>query len=153
VPRGQDYPAQLQAALRAKGHDVIVSNQGINGDTTGGALSRLDAALGPDAKIAIVEFGANDLRRHVPPQLMRANMAEIVRTLRARGVEVLVVGLGRLDLSAVAKASGALYAQWTLPPGRYRARDGAHFNAEGYAIVVRHMLPQVETLIARVLHK
>ena len=153
VPRGQDYPAQLQAALRAKGHDVIVSNQGVNGDTTGGALSRLDAAIDPGTDIAIVEFGANDLRRHLPQQRMRTNLVEIMRTLRARGVEVLVVGLGRLDLSAVAKASGALYAQWNLPPGKYRARDGAHFNAEGYAIVVRRMLPQVETLIARVLHK
>jgi acyl-CoA thioesterase-1 len=152
VPRGQDYPAQLQAALRANGQDVIVSNQGVNGDTTGGALSRLDAAIGPDTNIAMVEFGVNDLRRHVPRQRMRANVAEIVRTLRARGIEVLVVGLGRLDLSAVAKASGALYAQWNLPPGKYRARDGAHLNAEGYAIVVRQMLPQVETLIARVLH-
>lgn len=153
LPRGQDYPAQLQAALRAKGNDIVVTNAGVNGDTTSGALSRFDAAIDPDTKIAIVEFGANDLRHHVPPQRMRANLAKIVRTLRARGVEVLVIGLGRLDLSAIAKASGALYAQWSLPPGKYRAGDGAHFNAEGYAIVVRHMLPQVETLIARVLHK
>ncbi len=35
-------------------------------------------------------------------------------------------------------------------PGQYRARDGAHFNAEGYRIVVARMLPQVEALIAAV---
>jgi lysophospholipase L1-like esterase len=62
---------------------------------------------------------------------------------------VLIVGLGSLDLADVARANGVLYAQWNLPPGQYRARDHAHFNAQGYAIVVGRMLPQVEALIKR----
>jgi lysophospholipase L1-like esterase len=37
-----------------------------------------------------------------------------------------------------------------LPPGQYRARDHTHYNAQGYAIVVTRMLPQIETLIAHV---
>jgi hypothetical protein len=37
-----------------------------------------------------------------------------------------------------------------LPRGKYRASDGAHYNAEGYAILVGQMLPQVEELIRRV---
>ena len=69
--------------------------------------------------------------------------------MRARSIEVLVVGLGSLDLADVAHANNVLYAQWTLPAGKYRASDGPHFNAEGYKIVVERMLPQVETLIAR----
>jgi lysophospholipase L1-like esterase len=81
---------------------------------------------------------------------VRARLAEIVRSLRARHVQVMLVGLGRLDFSALAKAQGAAYAQFRLPPGQYRARDGAHFNAQGYAILVRRMLPAVEALIARV---
>ena len=31
--------------------------------------------------------------------------------------------------------------QMKLPRGKYRARDGAHFNARGYAILVKRMLP------------
>ena len=150
VPRAQAYPAQLQAALRKKGYDVAVSNAGISGDTTAGALRRFDNAIAPGTKIAIVELGTNDLRLRVPPQRLRAILNEIVRTLRARGIEVLLVGLGSLDLADVARANDVPYAQWKLPPGRYRARDGAHFNARGYAIVVARMLPQVEALIARV---
>ncbi len=34
--------------------------------------------------------------------------------------------------------------------GKYRARDHAHYNAQGYAIVVGRMLPQVEALLKRV---
>jgi acyl-CoA thioesterase I len=150
VPRARTYPAQLQAALRKKGYDVDVANAGINGDTTTGALARFDNAIGPDTDIAIVEFGVNDLRRGATMAIVRAQMTEIVRTLRARGIQVLVIGLGRLDLSNVASTNGALYEQWNLPRGKYRASDGQHFNAEGYAVVVARMLPQVEAMIARI---
>jgi len=81
---------------------------------------------------------------------MRTNVAEIVRTLQKRRIAVLLIGLGPLDLSGVARANNVPYAQFKLPPGKYRARDGAHFNAEGYRIVVARMLPQVEALIAAV---
>ena len=144
------YPAQLLAALRAKGHDVEVRNEGVNGGTTAGALQRFDMAIAPGTDIAIVEFGTNDLRHGVPMKTVQARLAEIVRSLRARHIQVLVIGLGRLDFSALARAHGAAYAQWRLPPGRYRARDGAHFNTEGYALLVARMLPAVEALIARV---
>jgi acyl-CoA thioesterase-1 len=84
VPRAQAYPEQMQAALRKKGYDVAVSNAGVSGETSGGALKRFDRAIAPDTRIAIVEFGTNDLRLHVPARKMHANLNEIVRTLRAR---------------------------------------------------------------------
>ena len=153
VARDEAYPAQLQMLLRKKGYDVSVTNEGISGDTTAGALKRFDAAIAPGTDIVLVEFGTNDLRQHVLPQRMRANVSEIVRTLRKRGIDVLLIGLGSLDLSAVARANGVPYAQWTLPPGKYRARDNAHFNAEGYSIVIARMLPQVEELLKHAARK
>jgi acyl-CoA thioesterase-1 len=150
VPLKDAYPAQLQAALRAKGQDVEVSNAGQNGDTTLGALRRFDLAIAPGTDIAIVELGTNDLRMGVPQKTIEARLTEIIRSLRARHIRVLVIGLGRLDLSAVATANDVPYQQWRLPPGQYRARDGAHFHAEGYAILVRQTLPAVEALIGRV---
>jgi acyl-CoA thioesterase I len=150
VPRKDAYPAQLQTLLRKKGYDVTVENVGVPGDTTAGALRRFDAAIAPGTDIAIVEFGTNDLRMRVPAKRMRSNLAEIVRSLRKRGIEVLLIGLGSLDLADVATAQRVPYAQWKLPPGKYRARDHAHYNAQGYAIVIERMLPQVEQLIAKV---
>ena len=38
----QDFPTQLEAALRARGLNASVSNGGINGVTTGGLAARLD---------------------------------------------------------------------------------------------------------------
>ena len=70
--------------------------------------------------------------------------------MRARQIEVLVIGLGGLNLGDVARAENVrLSPNGTLPPGKYRARDRAHFNAQGYAILVARMLPQVETLLNR----
>ncbi|HEY1475913.1 MAG TPA: GDSL-type esterase/lipase family protein [Pseudolabrys sp.] len=147
------YPAQLEALLRKKGYDVDVANEGISGDTTAGALKRFDWAIAPGTNIAIVEFGTNDLRAGASMQTLRARLTELIRSLRARSIEVLLIGLRSLDLADVARANDVLYAQWNLPEGKYRASDGAHYNAEGYKIVIERMLPQVETLIARVTRK
>jgi len=150
VAKTDAYPAELERKLRAKGLDVDVRNAGVSGDTSAGALKRLDLAVDPDTNIVLVEVGTNDLRLHVPAAKMRANIAEIVRILQKRRILVMLIGLGSLDLADVAREAKVPYAQFKLPPGKYRARDGAHFNAEGYRIVVARMLPQVESLIAAV---
>jgi len=150
VAREKAYPAQLQALLREKGYDVTVKNAGIAGDTAAGALKRFDMAIDPGTAICILEFGTNDLRSGASMKTVRARLAELIRSLHARRIEVLVIGLGKLDLAEVAMANDALYVQWKLPRGKYRARDGAHFNAEGYSILVGRMLPQIEALIQRV---
>lgn len=150
VPRNQAYPAQLQARLRKKGYDVVVKNAGIGGDTTKNALRRFDLAIDPDTDICIVEFGLNDHRRGASLKAVNSRVTELVRSLRARHIEVLVLGLGGLKFHRLAAANDALSLDFTLPPHKYRARDHAHFNAQGYAILVTRMLPQVETLIRRV---
>src|SRR6266446_10754819 len=89
VPESQAYPAQLEAALRARGHQVTVTNQGINGDTTTGVLARLDSAVPSGTNIVILKIGINDLvNRHVSPETIVANKRTIVERLRAKGAEV-----------------------------------------------------------------
>ncbi len=114
VPHKDAYPAQLQALLRKRGFDVVVDNAGINGGTLLDALLHFDEAIAPDTDIAIVEFGTNDLRGRASMKTVRARLTELIRSLRARRIEVLVIGLGKLDLSDVARSNGVLYAQWTF---------------------------------------
>jgi acyl-CoA thioesterase-1 len=149
VPREKAYPAQLQAALRKKGYDVTVKNAGIAGDTAAHALKRFDLAIDTTTDICIVEFGINDRHNGASMMQVRARLTEIVHTLRARRIQVLLVGSGGLSFTKLAKANDALYVDWKLPTHKYRARDGAHFNAKGYAILVARMLPQVEALVRR----
>ena len=94
VPRKEAYPAQLQAALRKKGYDVVVDQCRHQRRHPADALKRFDQAIGPDTDIAIVEFGTNDLRRRVSMKPVRARLTEIIRALRARNIEVLLIGFG-----------------------------------------------------------
>src|ERR1700761_2900648 len=66
VSRGQAYPAQLEALLRAKGLNVRVINAGINGDTTGGMLARLDRVVPKGTSVVILQPGGNDRRKLAP---------------------------------------------------------------------------------------
>src|SRR5436190_24016631 len=59
-PSKDDYPALLEAALRAKGHDVTVANAGVWGDTTRGVMTRLDKAVPDGTQIVLLHIGNND---------------------------------------------------------------------------------------------
>src|SRR4051812_33077656 len=56
---GQAFPEQLETALKGRGLDVSVTNAGVSGDTSSDGLARLDWSVPPDAKLVIVELGAN----------------------------------------------------------------------------------------------
>jgi len=157
VARDGTYPAQLEAALRARGYDVTIVNAGRNGDMTAEGMVRLDGAFADGAEAAIVFLGRNDWRKGVPAVAIARNLDTIVATLRASGLEVLLVGFAPNDFSAVAEKNGALYYpdffEGVTTLGRKRGRYtvngdiGRHLNAEGYAVVVGRMLPSVEQLI------
>src|ERR1700748_1853073 len=61
VSPGESYPAQLEAMLHAKGINASVANAGINGDTTGGMLARLDSAVPQGTSVVILQPGGNDM--------------------------------------------------------------------------------------------
>src|SRR5215510_8952515 len=87
------FPAQLERALKARGHSVEIINAGVSGDTTAGGLERLKWAI-PDATDAVIlELGANDALRGLDPVLTTANLEKIILALKSAGVEVLLAGM------------------------------------------------------------
>src|SRR5262249_37730146 len=74
----QAFPSQLADALKAKGFDVDIVNAGVSGDTTAAALARFDWAIPEGVDAVILEFGANDALRGLPPQQARANLEKIL---------------------------------------------------------------------------
>lgn len=92
----QSYPAQLEAALRADGRNVRISNAGVSGDTTAAGRQRLAFTLDsqpakPD--LVLLELGGNDLLRGLPPEQTRANLAAMLDELRKRGIPVVLMRL------------------------------------------------------------
>ena len=81
LPAQDGFTAQLQEVLQGSGHDVVVQNAGVSGDTTAGGWSRLEWALADGADAVIVELGANDMLRGIDPGSARSNLAAILATL------------------------------------------------------------------------
>ena len=90
----ESYPYLLQEKLNADGHDYEVVNAGVSGDTSLGGLERADWVLEQDnAKILILELGANDLLRGVPVAKMKANLDQIIRKAKAKNLKILLCGM------------------------------------------------------------
>lgn len=167
LPRDAGFAARLEAALRAEGRDVEVIDAGVSGDTTDMGLARLDWSVPADADAVIVELGANDALRGLPPAEARKNLDEIVGRLTARGQKVLVAGMiAPRNLGAaygaafdpifaeIAAKHGALLYPFFLEGVALRPDrtlpDGLHPNAEGVNVIVAGILPKVRDLLARV---
>lgn len=163
----EGFPEQLGRALAKAGHEnVKVVNAGVSGDTTSGGLARLDWAVGPGADAVIVELGANDALRAIDPGITRRNLDEIVSRLKARGLPILLAGmyappnLGRdygdefnPIFAELAEREGLVFYPFFLEgvaaDPALNLGDGIHPTAEGVAIIVERILPEVEKLIER----
>lgn len=90
----QGWVALLQTKLDEQGESHIIHNESISGDTTAGGLARIDQALAlhkPD--VVIIELGANDGLRGLPPLLIKNNLAEISHRAQQTGAKVLLLSM------------------------------------------------------------
>ena len=89
----QAYPALLQKRLDAAGLSYEVVNAGVSGDTSAGALRRIDWALDGDVKVLIVALGGNDALRGLPVEQLEQNLTTIVERADARKIKVILAGM------------------------------------------------------------
>jgi acyl-CoA thioesterase-1 len=174
LPEAEGFVPQLEAWLRARGHDVTVINAGVSGDTTAGGLARVAWTLDGGGDAMIVALGGNDLLRGLDPALSRANLRGILEVARERGVPVLLIGLPapgnygpefkaafEAMYPELAAEFGVLYLPSFLAPLEGRAGegqamrelvqpDGIHPSAAGVALIVEAVGPSVEALLAQV---
>lgn len=91
IPLESGWAQLLRARLRDKGYPHRVVNGSVSGETTGGGLTRLPAALAQhQPAIVVVELGGNDGLRGLPVKQLRTNLSALVRRARATGAEVLL---------------------------------------------------------------
>ena len=88
------WASLLQARLKQERMDYTVINASISGETTSGGVARIAATLkAHKPRVIIVELGANDGLRGLPPREMRANLAKIVARSQRAKARVLLVGM------------------------------------------------------------
>ena len=147
VPQNQTYPAQMEAALRARGHHVTVTN--VSAGTAAGVLQRLDSAVPPGTDIVILKIGEHELKfDHASPDAVSANRRAIVERLHAKGVEVYRLS----DPVSLLMERGLpnLIAEHLIVEPNCSPLVACHATAAGLAIVVRRSLPAIEALVRTV---
>ncbi|MES0132191.1 arylesterase [Mesorhizobium sp. M0029] len=164
---GDGFTDKLQAALRAKGHDVTVANAGVSGDTSSGGLARLDWSVPDGTRLVILELGANDMLRGVLPSITEKNLDDMLAKLKARKIAVLLAGMRAApNLGAdYQNAFDAIYpklaAKYDVPlypffldgvagQSGLQLEDGLHPNPKGVAAMVERIMPAVEKAVAAV---
>lgn len=141
--KGMDYPAQLSRLL---GEPVV--NLGVPGDTTAGALARIDQVLKLEPRLVFLTLGGNDLKNGVAREAAFANLRAIVSQLQQAGALVVIGGiqvpmLGRGFGDAyqrLARETGALLLDNVFDGIMGNASlmsDQIHPNDQGYAILAR----------------
>ena len=158
-------PAQLQAEVNALKTPAVIRGAGVAGDTTATGLARLDRSVRSDTDICIVALGGNDLLQFIDPRTSRANLDKIVRRLKARGIQVVLVGIkAPPELGAFARTFDGIYASLAAEHGvplyadilagvaRDRAlnqQDGIHPNARGVAVIAKRLAPVIRDAVRR----
>lgn len=157
APSEQAWPVRLAQLTGWQ-----VDNEGVNGDTSAGALERLKALLSNNSYDAVlVGIGGNDMLRGVSAQSTKDNVAAIVRMALEHTAYVAVIAtpapeplraaVGTLSdagfYEEVTKAENAL-----LIPGVYSAvlsdaalrSDRIHANAQGYETVAQQLADRLK---------
>jgi acyl-CoA thioesterase-1 len=163
---GQSYPDYLQGDLDKLHYHYRVVNEGVSGNTTKDGVERLQEILALHPAVAVVEFGGNDGLRGLRIDDTRANLDQIVRTLKSAGVKVALAGItlppnyGPDYIKQFDDTYTVLAKKYRVPmlpfllkdvygvPGMMQ-RDQTHATAKGNVVVAQN----VEQLVLPLLRK
>jgi acyl-CoA thioesterase-1 len=164
----QAYPALIEKRLVQEGYAYQVTNAGVSGETSAGALRRIDWVLRQPVSILVVETGANDGLRGQDPDATRANIQGILDRARQKSPSprILLLGmqappnLGPLYTSrfralypSLAQANHVPLVPFLLEgvaghPSLNQA-DGIHPNPEGHRLLAETVWGGLEPLLVR----
>ncbi len=153
----QAYPALLQHSIDSAGLAFTVVNAGLSGETSAGALRRVEWLLRGPVDVFVLETGANDALRGLNIDSTRANIVGIIREVRkARpGARICLIQMEAppnmgpqyapfRDLyPSIAKSEGVTLLPFLLAgvagyPALNQA-DGMHPNVRGERIVAANV--------------
>ncbi|MCG6928067.1 MAG: arylesterase [Acidobacteria bacterium] len=162
----EGYPARIQEKLDAAGLRYRVVNAGVSGETSAGALRRMDWLLRQEVAVLVLETGANDGLRGQDPGATRANIQAIFD--RARQQEpppnLVLVAMEALPnygedyresfraiYPELAEANDAVLVPFFLEGvagnPELNQPDGIHPTAEGHERVAENVWKALEPLL------
>lgn len=168
LPMAQSYPLIIAERIEELGLPLDVVNAGVSGETSAGALRRVDWLLQQPFDILVLETGANDMLRGARPEDVEANIQAIVDRVRERRPDARIVLAGmraapnlgqryvasfeavyprlaeKNPLAFIPFILEGVAAEPTLNLG-----DGMHPNAEGQRQVAENVWEVLEAVVMR----
>lgn len=90
----ESFPAVIQERLDSLGLQYEVINAGLSGETTAAGRNRINWVLNQDIDIFVLELGANDGLRGVPPSETKRNLQAIIDTVKERDPDTKIILTG-----------------------------------------------------------
>ena len=104
VEPDQAYPALIQQKIDSAGLNYRVVNAGVSGETSAGALRRIDWLLREPVAILVLETGANDGLRGQDPDSIRANVQAVIDRVHVTQPQARVVLVGMNSMPNLGRA-------------------------------------------------
>ena len=164
------YPRVLERIARDAGWPIEVSIWAANGHTTADGLANAHDIARWAPHVAVVALGGNDALRGTPAPTVRANLDQLLATLRPSSSYLVVAGMRALPAHgevhgaafhlAFRDAAAVYDAVWMpfLLEGvaarpEYNQADGVHPNATGARIVGANLWPYVRWAFQQLLER
>ncbi len=167
-PAHDAYPAVIQRIADSAGVKADIVNAGLSGETSAGALRRVDWLLRQKPDVVVIETGANDGLRGLDPDSTAANIRALIERVRTEqpSARLLLVQMeAPTNLGAqytrefhslfakVAAAEKVPLAPFLLDHvagiARLNQGDGIHPTPEGAEIAAHNLWPSLEKVLAR----
>jgi acyl-CoA thioesterase-1 len=162
----QAYPALIQQKIDSAGLAFRVVNAGVSGETSAGARRRVDWLLREPVAVLVLETGANDGLRGLPPDSLRANIQAVFDRAKSLSPapKLVLVGmrvppnLGRAYTErfdavypVLARENGAELVPFLLDGvggiPRLNQADGIHPTAEGQRVMAETVWKVLEPVL------
>jgi len=165
----ESLPALIQAKVKADSLPYHVINAGVSGETSAGGLARIDLLINKSIDVFVLELGANDILRGIPPQTTASNLQAIINKIKAKHPQAKMALLGmelpewipgafagafRAVFKQVAQANQMAFVPFLLDGvagvAHLNLRDGLHPTAAGYQIIANKVWPVLRPLLINV---
>jgi len=164
----QAFPSLIEQKARSEGVPIKVINAGLSGETTAGALRRIDWVLRTPADVVVIEAGANDALRGLSPDAARLNLERLISAVRQKQPRAKIVliqmeappnyGIAytrrfRAVYDEVARKEKLPLVPFLLTGvagiPRFNQPDGVHPNLAGERIVAANVWQALKPIVAQ----
>jgi lysophospholipase L1-like esterase len=167
IALGDSLTVGVGASSKEKGYvsileqrfNITIQNEAISGDTTHGALARLERdVLSKQPDIVMILLGSNDYLRQEPIRETFKNLHAIITSIQKKGAVVILIGarggiLGdtfKEDFTTLAHSTGSAFVPGVLDDilGNTKLMtDEIHPNDAGYLKMADKIAPTLEGIV------